>query len=265
MDEETVELYNGKVVLNYSDSGHVYTLDGKVVYGVTSIVKVIDKPALVGWGVKETINHYKRRIEPGKEYSEVDLDIIHDEAKSARFASARKSASIGSITHNWIEAYVEAGLAGEELPERPVDKSVNKALDAFFEWTKEHDIKFKYSERKVYSMEYDYAGTLDGEAEVDGNLDLIDYKTSTGIYPEYWLQIAAYMQAREEEEGHKYDGAWIVRIDKRSGKFETERKSREEIMEVYLPAFLSALGIYNWQMALRDKLFNKEQDGYKKN
>jgi hypothetical protein len=50
------------------------------------------------------------------------------------------------------------------------------------------------SEKAVFG--FGYAGTYDLLMRIDGELWLIDIKTSKGYYPEYGLQLAAYSRAR---------------------------------------------------------------------
>ena len=48
------KLYGGKVVLNFDPEKHIYTVNDKIIYGATSIVNVLAKPALINWAVKLT-------------------------------------------------------------------------------------------------------------------------------------------------------------------------------------------------------------------
>lgn len=79
---------------------------------------------------------------------------------------------------------------------------------------------------------------------VDGKLMILDWKTSRGIYDEYWLQMAAYVQSFEELTGIKVDGVGILHI--RDGEHQFVTKTYDEVMK-FLPVFLAAQLIYNWK------------------
>ncbi len=75
---------------------------------------------------------------------------------------------------------------------------------------------------------------------VDGELSVIDFKTSKQIYKSYKLQIYAYKQAIEEIYGEEVKRCFILRFDKSDGKFQAR-----EIKDNYLPAFLKGLDFLN--------------------
>jgi len=66
----------------------------------------------------------------------------------------------------------------------------------------------------------------------------LDWKTSSGIWPEYALQVAAYAQAFKETYGETIDKAYIVRFSKKLPvEFEVkEIKSLDDSFEAFLAA-----------------------------
>jgi len=73
-----------------------------------------------------------------------------------------------------------------------------KASWAFTQWLKWKDsVKLKpiLIEHTVYSKTYEYAGTMDLLADINGKLSVVDWKTGKAIYPEAILQNAAYRYA----------------------------------------------------------------------
>mgnify|MGYP001606268017 FL=1 len=98
------------------------------------------------------------------------------------------------------------------------------AVAAFRVFNAHRKIAFhpEFIERTVWSQRYRYAGTIDALATIDGKLGVLDIKTSTGFYPEYNLQTAAYATALQELSVRKILGLtseigtrWILRIDQR--------------------------------------------------
>lgn len=262
-DLQRTKMYGGTVILEFNPNSHVYKVDSKQVFGVSNVVGVLNKPALMYWAINQTVGFYRDALDPGKPYTEVELEGVHAGAKFATRKTSEESMYIGTFVHEWIEKYINAELNGLDKPERPFDKNINKSIDAFLGWVDRAKIEFVASEKKVLSLDRLFAGTLDAEAVVGGGLSVIDFKTSTGIYDEYWLQVAAYTFARKEETEQKYKGGYVVRIDKVTGEFEVGYKDIVELEGDY-EAFLSCLNIYRWQMRNKDKLAgNKNGTGRK--
>lgn len=236
-EEEIIyPLYKDTVKLVFNPTTHVYTIDGKKVDGTTSILGVIAKPALLYWAVNVTISHFQNNLKPGEIYDEIQLKALFNDAKSAHRKKSTEAADIGTIVHNWIKDHV----AGKK-PKLPINKSSRNAIDTFLRWEKEHHVKFLESERILYSKKYGYAGTLDFIAEVDGKIKIGDYKTSTGIWDEYWFQLASYQQAFQEEfPEKKIAGGIIVRIGKDGSLEVAERDDYEDNVK----AFNAALVLY---------------------
>lgn len=128
-----------------------------------------------------------------------------------------KSAEHGSLVHETVQKLV----IGErtEIPE-----AIRPAVEAFQSFNEEKQIYFypQFIERRIWSSRYRYAGTVDALAEVDGKFGVLDIKTSTGFFPEYNLQTAAYVSALQEFEVKRLcalpkeiQTRWILRIDQR--------------------------------------------------
>jgi hypothetical protein len=249
---EKTKLYNGAVELIFDDKKHMYSVDGKTVFGVTSIVGVLDKPALIYWAVNQAIISLESSLKPGVVFDEVQIKGILDTAKTAHRMKKDKSADIGTMIHDWLEKFIKSRLAKENPPELPVNIEMRKAISSFFEWARQNKVQLISSERKIYSKKYGYAGTLDLEAMVNGKRTIVDFKTSNAIYDEYFIQTSAYLMALEEETGQTYDGgAIILRLPKsQDGKFEARGITREEANE-FIDVFLSCLRIYQWKMGIK--------------
>lgn len=251
----TNKLYNNKVELKFDEATHTYTVDGKVVFGVTSIVGVLDKPALIYWGINKAIEFIQAAIKPGFVADEINLPPILEGAKTAHRKLSREAADIGTAVHKYLEDYLKAGIAKETLPPLPVNPLIRKAVIAFLDWSKENNVKFIASERKIYSKKHEYAGTLDALAYVGDKLCVIDFKTSNGIYDDYWLQCAAYAEAVEEEDGDKVSDCYILRIPKDGSEFAYEKMSDfgDNYREVCFKSFIGCLENYKRKMWLKGK------------
>lgn len=235
---ETTKLYNEKIDLVFDEAKHLYTVDNIEVPGVTGVCSVINKPALIPWAVKTCETYLLANLEPGKAYDEIEISEMASEMKKQHRRQSSSAANIGTLAHNYIEGAIKFKLGINDLPpKKPANEQALNAINAYADFAKHYDIEYHASEPKVYSKLYNYAGTLDIDANVGGKRCIIDLKTSSGIYPEMWLQTAAYQQARQEELGIKYDERIILRIGK-DGQFETRFSDQ---FEKDIEAFLGAL------------------------
>lgn len=215
---------------------------------VTTILSVIAKPTLINWAANMSADYFKSQIEPGKSYDEIQLNTIWKDAKSAHYKKKVETGDIGSFVHQWVEDYIKG-----KKPAPPVNDQLRESTEQFMEWQKKHKVKFLASEQVVYSKEYNYCGTLDFICTIGGRLVLGDLKTSSGIYNEYWLQTAAYRQARSEEfVEEKYVGQAIIRIG-RDGSFEFVES---DDYDTHISGFLAALKLHGVLDTLKNNAIN---------
>jgi hypothetical protein len=199
--------------LAFDERLHAYTWGGKPVPGVTTILKVINKPALIQWAANLASDHFLKELKSGRN----DFDALHEEAKYAHRAKKEAAGGSGSNIHD----YAECWFKGKDLPELKTDEA-KRGAEAFHDWLKSHKIQILASERRVFSQEFYYAGTCDLVAKIDGVLGVGDFKTGKRIYDETRFQLAAYQNALQEEKKTKFDARWAIRFDKKTGKFEVK-------------------------------------------
>jgi hypothetical protein len=211
MSDQKRVMYGEEFV--FDDAAHMYTWAGQPVPGVTTILKVIDKPALAGWYKKMVRNYWLEAVKAGR----TDWDAIHKESWSADRKVSDAAKDIGKNVH----LYAEHHFKKLPLPELLTDEA-KRGVEGFHKWLDEHKVEILASERLCYSKEHHYAGTCDFIAKIDGVVSVGDIKTSSGIWPEYRLQTAAYQHALQEERGTKFEVRWIVRFDKETGGFEAK-------------------------------------------
>lgn len=150
-----------------------------------------------------------------------------------------KSAQEGTIVHETIQSLA----VGKEIA---IPEEVVPAAHAFQIFNAERNIIFhpEFIERQVWSLRHRYAGTVDALATIDGKFGVLDIKTSTGFYPEYNLQTAAYVSALQEFQIKKTLGLpkdvetrWILRVNqhricKRCSATLREKGGRNKIRNV---------------------------------
>lgn len=214
------KFYNGTIELNFDEARHRYEANGKSVRGVTSILDVLNKPALLNWGVNKAVDHIHNAFVTN---GSIDLDVL-DAARYAHTKMAKGAADTGSIVHKAIEKWIKGGQLTEVFE---VDDA-ELAYRSFLKWEADNKVKIESAEEMVYSKEHNYAGTYDFICTIDGKRYMGDIKTSNGIYPSYWMQVAAYQQALQEEDPkQKFDGLIIVRCSK-DGKLDVQFNTNYE-------------------------------------
>lgn len=70
-----------------------------------------------------------------------------------------------------------------------------EAVMSFYDWWKETNPRLITLEQVVYNEQEDYAGTLDLICEIDGEIWIVDFKTSQYIWPSHELQVSSYFHA----------------------------------------------------------------------
>jgi len=203
----------------------MYTLaDGTVVPGVTTVLQVLSKPALVTWANKLGL-------------AGIDSTKFMDE-----------KAAIGDLAHQMIADYLRGVQTDtSEYSKQQIDQAENAVL-SFLEWAKYKRISPIFLEEPMVSEQYRFGGTPDCLALINGELTLLDIKTSAAIFPEMLIQIAAYRQLVIER-GHTPYKLIILRVGRTADEGFEERLVNH--VDKRLEIFLHALAIYNLQKELR--------------
>jgi hypothetical protein len=180
--------------LVFTDRWHQYALDGKRVPSVTTVCRVMDKPGLDTWRVKQAAQWAATHAG--------EVDLMGEEAWTKAAAGAADVAMrAGGTRGRQLHLLAESMILGEPFPEadengEPITDDVYasaKQLVAFFDaW----DVEPIAREAFVFNDVHGWAGRLDLVADLrDGRRWLLDYKTGTGVYPDQSLQLAAYRHA----------------------------------------------------------------------
>ena len=124
----------------------------------------------------------------------------------------RKASEEGTQVHEMIESY----LNGKEL--RFLDSNDNptcvpnvwQMFIKFVDFWEEYKPTLIEAEVHLFSDQYKVAGTCDLVCEINGELWIIDFKTSNHLQTTYDLQTAIYAQCFEECYGKKVDRTGIL-------------------------------------------------------
>lgn len=233
------KLYGGEVELVFDPLKHQYTVDGEVIKSSTGVLGILNKPALVPWAAKVTVESMREQFKPGVAYDEIQIGEMLDIAKRANYVKKTNAGQIGTLSHNFAEAY-----AKKLNPQYPINEIARKSCERFVKWAEDNKVDFRLTEQPVYSRKHKVAGTLDSIAIIDKKLTLIDYKTSSGVWDEYYLQVGSYGMMRNEEFPMEVftGGAKIVRFGKDDDDFEVKDITPEQLA-YYGETFVSVLDV----------------------
>ena len=240
---------------------------------VTTVLSIIDKPALLRWVAKEAREATIKAVwgmivdawQGGFDLGNFDYKKLYETISHAVNEYQRKQKTaldIGSFVHNCIECWYKLwegsrveyfAFIQEYYPNHP---NAVYMLHAYFDCLRIHNIKVTTSEMTVWSNK-GYAVTLDLIAEISGIMAVGDIKTTKKIKPtkkalkenpylvlfyfDQWLQLEAYLRAAifmKLISG--ISKKFIIRLDKENpGTFEYQlRDSSNEDFEAFVAAMI---------------------------
>lgn len=207
---------------------HKYNTKGELVkehkdglWSVTTILDVAHKPALQAW--RDTIGP-------------VEADRY-----------MRERAEVGTAVHSACETYLKSSGAvgktmnlGRELFD--IGSDAFRMYGGFLKWLEKTEPHTLATERFVYSTRHGYAGSADYVCEIDGELWIIDFKTSKSLHDAMGLQLAAYRQAYQEMTGRRARTA-ILKLTTKTQKGWQFKEYNEPIKP-----FLGLKAFFDWEM-----------------
>ena len=165
--------------------GHRYTLDGKKVMGVTTILgKGIPKPALPNWSARTCGEYVDDNLEVINALP--DRESIIATVKQSPWSQRDRAAVRGTDVHELAESL----LHGREVK---VPDDLLTYVEGYVRFLDKWQPEPILTERPVASRKWWFAGTFDAIYRLpSGETILADWKTSKGVYGETALQLAAY-------------------------------------------------------------------------
>ena len=205
-----------------------YEIDGTWYPRVTKILEIKSKPGLDVF------------------FKEMDSYASVEEVKN-------KSALEGTMVHEAVQGL----LTGCDVT---IPEEIAPAVHEFQRFNETKGIVFhkEYVERQIKSLRHRYAGTIEALATIDGKFGVLYIKTSTGFYPEYNLQTAAYVLALQEFPVRRelalprdIQTRWILRINqhrvcKLCGALLREKGGRKKIREQKKKSSCNTDNMHEW-------------------
>lgn len=212
-------------------SGGYKNHEGIRVPGTTTIGgRFKDSGALIMWAYKQ-----------GREHENLAARGLP--APSRLYESVEEAASIGTTAHSMVEAHINGEepdeVLGQALKAVAKDKrdeyakAATSSFKAYRAWERMTNLEIVAQEVQLVSEEHQFGGTPDAVGKIEGELCLVDWKTSNSVYPEMLLQLAAYKhlvergfilgsdgKATDEQLGMELTGGFhLCRFAKEHGDF----------------------------------------------
>ncbi|MET9126912.1 hypothetical protein [Streptomyces sp. NPDC004528] len=166
--------------------------DGAIkVPGVTSVVGMLPKDFLTFWAAKEAAEAAVTNWDIISQLIKRDEQGAIDYLKGAHRRKTRAASDLGSAAHDYFERLAR----GETVHDRHVHIDVRQHVRWFREFLDEVQPEFLHLEETVWSDAHQYAGSFDAIAKVDGEVVVLDWKTSKAVYDSVALQLSAYRYA----------------------------------------------------------------------
>jgi hypothetical protein len=107
-----------------------------------------------------------------------------------------KASDIGTVIHAMIQWQLRGEMGLPQGLEPTLPDACQWGYMAWQDWWKASGLKIIATEQPVWDKVHRYAGTIDAVCENEkGQIGVVDFKSSKGIYDEYHIQVAAYMHA----------------------------------------------------------------------
>lgn len=242
----------------FDEENHVYTLDDKRMWGTTTILSVIAKPALINWSAGMAVDYIDGFVREVAEHADWTAmfeskkwDEITKEARVAHTKRKESAGEAGTLVHAELEKLIKVAIQLDgRIEEYMVRDDMSPQAKEFVQWAIVNKVKFLDSEKRLYSEKLWVAGTADFICTIKNKLYIGDIKTSSAIYPEHFIQASAYAHmARQMGLYQKFHGVIIVNIPKRGGLKVKENYDLKGNFE----AFKGALVLHKFQQAQKIK------------
>lgn len=238
---------------------------------VTTILGLVDKPALIQWAADRTLDWAVENA---------SLLFVKDEDAARRWGRYRwadvrdERAEVGTGIHETVESLHTGGWNYPVL-----DDEQQRIMKQWELLNQRYTITPHKSEFTVWGGLFrefsDYAGTGDGLWDITDNLTgetwfnvVIDLKTSKNTWPEHWLQLSALYMADVvmfkqpdgtwiEEEPTRGDGTAIIHL--REDKWSVTIETDKELIAMQYEQFMSYRRVWHYKKSVEQYVKDREK------
>jgi ATP-dependent exoDNAse (exonuclease V) beta subunit len=172
----------------------VYMIGSERVPSVTTVLNNLGWkfPALMGWQAKML----RQGIDP-------------DAAKT-------DAGTVGTLVHAMIQAYLTNKEVDYQFFSEAQRALAKTAFKGFLDWYDEKKVKPLAVEASLTHTTYRYGGTIDLWCKIGSRYTLIDFKSSTAVYLDHRIQVAAYSELAKHRYNKPHD-VLILHLNKYLG------------------------------------------------
>ena len=172
------------------------TVSGQKVPSVTQIIG-----HNLGWNTQALLGWTRAKMKQG-----IDPIRLRD------FAG-----EVGTVAHGLVEQELTGDMFNiYEYPAEAVT-AAQVAYAAFQSFQSTNDLKTESVEIPIVHEDLLYGGTIDWIGNMNGERCMIDFKTSSNVYPTHFVQLAAYRELYTHQFGEELGKAYILHMDKKTG------------------------------------------------
>jgi len=199
---------------------------GQKVPGVTTVLGILNKPALIHWAWdlgQQNIDYRKYRD---------------------------KMAEVGTLAHYMVQCDLALEQPNLEGYSKEVIDLAENCLISYYEWRRGKEVDPLIIEKPMVSEKYKYGGTVDFYGYIDGVLNIVDLKTGKAIYPEMIHQLAAYLNLLKEN-GYDVKKVRLLKIGRSEDEGFEERVINITSLRPHFQLFKNCLNVYNLQKQIK--------------
>ena len=179
---------------------------------VPSVTTIISQH--LGWNKNALLAWTKRMMLGGQ-----DSDKVLSEA-----------GDIGTLLHLLIEGHQQGFDVDTKDYSYNQEKAAMKAFAGYLQWYEKKKYKSLANELVLVNEEMQVGGTIDSIGKMSDNLVVVDWKTSSYLYPENKIQLSAYCYMYEQAQPKaKISHGLVMRFGKDDGKFHQHVIKREKL------------------------------------
>lgn len=204
--------------------------EGKRVPGVTTITGEL------GWSKRVLINWANRMGLEGMD--------------AAKYVDDK--ADIGTLAHLMVTNQLQGIKTSTDDYSKNQIKAAKNSVKSFEAWASDKKIEPILIEKPLVSDKFNFGGTMDIYAKIDGDLTLLDLKTGKGIYDEHLIQVGGGYAILADE--HKYDTDKIMILNIPRADSERFAKHIIENVSECVDVFLNCLKIYQMHKIIKKEL-----------
>jgi hypothetical protein len=239
------------------------SLDGEEpvqVPSATHVLSCIAKPALIPWAAKverEMVIDVAEKFYQDSADTPTLSTTAYKMSLKNRLTKERahkkvsaKALEIGSQIHEVIEWNNHKRMGHIVGPQTELSPEAAAGFAAYQTWADSVNLEPVLVEATVFSRTHQYAGTMDLLAKMDWEgervLALVDFKSSSAIFSEAYLQLAAYAEALKEMGHGDPEVCLILRLPKKVGDDGFEVGVCPSPRQPLLETFLATRSLWEW-------------------